>query len=130
MIAASRCWIVAFDNLSHLPVWLSNGLCRLATGGGFGTRTLYSDDEETLFDAMRPVVITAIEHIAARGDLIDRMLTVRLPAIARDKRKTEDEIFAEYERMQPRVPGALCDAVATALAGEDAARSAIKEKPR
>src|SRR5262249_44085160 len=38
MIAAHNGWLVGYDNLSDLPGWLSDALCRLATGGGFGTR--------------------------------------------------------------------------------------------
>jgi hypothetical protein len=51
MIAASNGWVISLDNLSHLPIWLSDALCRLATGGGFSTRELYTDSEEVLFDA-------------------------------------------------------------------------------
>jgi hypothetical protein len=50
-IAASNSWIVALDNVSRLPIWLSDDLCRLAVGGGFATRELYSDDEEKIFSA-------------------------------------------------------------------------------
>jgi hypothetical protein len=32
-IAAQNCWLVAYDNLSSMPPWLSDALCRLATGG-------------------------------------------------------------------------------------------------
>ena len=63
MIAASNGWVLGLDNLSRLPNWLSDSLCRLATGGGFSTRELYSDDEEVIFDAMRPVILTGIEDL-------------------------------------------------------------------
>jgi hypothetical protein len=33
MIAASNGHLLAFDNLSGLPAWLSDALCRLASGG-------------------------------------------------------------------------------------------------
>ena len=33
--------------------WLSDALCRLATGGGFATRELYSNEDEVIFDALR-----------------------------------------------------------------------------
>jgi hypothetical protein len=46
-------WLIAYDNLSSIPHWLSDPLCRLATGGGLSTRELYTD--EVIFDAMRPV---------------------------------------------------------------------------
>ena len=44
VIAARNGWCVNFDNLSHLPNWVSDALCRIATGSGFGVRQLYSDD--------------------------------------------------------------------------------------
>ena len=66
MIAATNGWCVAYDNLSGLPIWLSDALCRLATGGGFGTRQLYSDQEEVLFAAMRPAMLNGIADVATR----------------------------------------------------------------
>ena len=33
MIAANNSYLLAFDNLSGLPHWLSDAICRLATGG-------------------------------------------------------------------------------------------------
>src|SRR5262249_24755294 len=48
-IAANNGWMIALDNLSDLPAWLSDALCRLATGGGFSTRQLYTDEDEKLF---------------------------------------------------------------------------------
>jgi multidrug resistance efflux pump len=46
MIAANNGYVLAFDNLSGLPSWLSDALCRLATGSSFAVRQLYTDDEE------------------------------------------------------------------------------------
>jgi hypothetical protein len=40
MIAANNGHLLAFDNLSGLPYWLSDALCRLATGGSFAVRQL------------------------------------------------------------------------------------------
>jgi len=37
-IAASNSHVLAFDNVSSLPAWISDTLCRLATGGGFAFR--------------------------------------------------------------------------------------------
>ena len=41
MIASKNGWIIALDNLSGIQAWQSDCLCRLSTGGGFSTRTLY-----------------------------------------------------------------------------------------
>ena len=39
-------------------------LPNLATGGGFATRELYSDDNEKVFNAARPVLFNGIEELA------------------------------------------------------------------
>jgi hypothetical protein len=79
MVAAHNIWLIALDNLSVVYDWLSDALCRLATGGGFGARTLYSDDEETVLEAQRPAILTGIADFARREDLIDRAIFLHLP---------------------------------------------------
>jgi hypothetical protein len=103
------------DNVSHLQPWLSDALCRLATGGGFATRQLYEDDTEKIFAAQRPVVLNAIEQVAARPDLIDRSLLVDLPTIGEDLRRAEAEFWAAFEAARPMLLGALFTAVSMAL---------------
>ena len=53
IIAANNGYLLAFDNLSGLPPWLSDALCRLASGGSFAVRQLYTDEDEVLFQAVR-----------------------------------------------------------------------------
>lgn len=115
MIAANNSLIVALDNLSHVRTWLSDALCRLSTGGGFSTRTLYENDEETIFDALRPVIINGIGELATRSDLLDRTINLTLPAIPDDRRRTEADLWREFEEARPRILGALLDAVSMAL---------------
>jgi hypothetical protein len=115
MIAAKNGWVIAFDNLSRIPPLLSDAICRLATGGGFGTRKLYENDEEVLFDAMRPVIVNGIEELATRSDLLDRALVLTLPAIPDHKRQTQGELWEKFKQLQPTIFGALLDAVSCAL---------------
>jgi hypothetical protein len=115
MIAANNGWIVAYDNLSGIAPALSDALCALATGGGFGTRELYTDDEEKLFDATRPILLNGIEDVATRADLLDRAICLTLPAIPDTARRDESALWADFERDRPRVLGALLDAAAAAL---------------
>ena len=115
MIAAQNGWIVAFDNISYLPPWLSDGLCSLATGGGFSTRELYTDAQETLFVAKRPILLNGIAGVVVRGDALDRALVLNLPEITDAKRRPEKELWASFREAQPRILGALLDAVAGAL---------------
>jgi hypothetical protein len=115
MIGACNGWVVALDNVSHLADWLSDGLCRLATGGGFATRSLYSNDEEVYLDATRPIVIASIEDVVRRGDLADRCLTLTLDPIAEAKRRTEAAVWSDVETDSPLIMGAILDAVAGGL---------------
>jgi hypothetical protein len=115
VIAANNSWLVAFDNISTLPPWCSDALCRLSTGGGFSARELYTDSEEILFDATRPVILNGITDVATRPDLLDRALVITLPSIPEEKRRPEAELHREFERAMPLILGALFDGVEGAL---------------
>ena len=116
MIAATNGLVIAIDNISHIPTWLSDALCRLATGGGFSTRTLYENDEEMIFDAQRPVILNGINEIVTRGDLLDRALTLVCPVIQENDRRTEEEFWEEFRQARPVILGALLTAVSHAMA--------------
>jgi hypothetical protein len=128
VIAAANSWVQAFDNLSHVQPWLSDALCRLSTGGGFATRELYSDREEIIFDAQRPVAINGITDLATRSDLLDRSLNITLSAIPEDQRRDERSLRQAFETARPRILGALLDAVASGLANEP--NVCLKRVPR
>jgi hypothetical protein len=115
MIAARNSWIISFDNLSGIRNDLSDALCSISTGGALTTRELYSDTEETLLSARRPVFLNGIDSIQSRHDLLDRALIINLTALKEDDRKTEKEIMDEFNRIRPRVLGALYNAVSLGL---------------
>lgn len=114
-VSAGNAWVVAFDNLSHLTPWLSDALCRLSTGGGFSTRTLYENDEETIFDSQRPVILTSIEEVVSRGDLLERSILVSLVPISEHARRPESALLADFNAASGRILGGLLDALSTAL---------------
>jgi hypothetical protein len=117
IIAADNAHLLAFDNLSVLPSWLSDALCRLASGGSFAVRQLYTDDDEVLFEAARPILLNGIEDVIGRADLSDRAIFLNLAPIAEDERRSEAELWREFERKQQHILGALLDAVAYGLRG-------------
>jgi hypothetical protein len=114
-IAASNGHVLAFDNVSGLPAWISDTLCRLATGGGFAVRQLYTDQDEVLFDACRPVILNGIEDFVTRPDLADRAVFLTLEAIPEEGRRSEQELWAQFETERAAILGALLDAVAHGL---------------
>jgi len=118
-IAAANSHIVAYDNISRLEGWLSDGLCRLSTGGGLATRTLYTDAEETVFDAQRPVLLNGISDIGTRGDFAERSIVLYLPQISPEERQQERDLWNAFRVVHPRILGALLDAVAAGLRNMD-----------
>jgi hypothetical protein len=114
-IASTSSWVMAYDNISSLPQWLSDAICKLSTGGGFSTRTLYENREQELFDAIRPVILNGITDMATRPDLLDRSIIVRMPHIQEKDRKPESVIWEELDKAAPRILGFLFDAVSSAL---------------
>lgn len=110
-IAANNAHILAFDNVSSLSPWISDTLCRLATGGGFAVRQLYSDQDEVLFDAARPMILNGIEEIVTRPDLADRALFLTLEPISEERRRPEAELWAQFQTEHPRILGVLLDAI-------------------
>jgi hypothetical protein len=114
-IAANNSHVLAFDNVSGLPPWTSDTLCRLSTGGGFAVRQLYTDQDEMLFDAVRPVILNGIEEVITKPDLADRTLFMTLEPIPEENRRTEQELWAAFETARPRILGALLDAVGRGL---------------
>lgn len=127
-IAATNALVIAYDNVSGLPAWLSDALCRLSTGGGFGTRELHTDQDEVLFNVVRPVILNGIEDIVKRPDLADRAIMLTLEPISDEQRRTETEVWAEFEAVHPAVLGALLDGVAHGLRTLDTVK--LKKKPR
>jgi primase-polymerase (primpol)-like protein len=128
MIAASNSWIVSFDNLSGIRNDLSDALCVISTGGGLSIRELYTDTGETLLSVRRPVFLNGIDSIPSRHDLLDRAIILTLPPLKEAQRKTEKEIKAEFDRIQPKVFGSLCNAVSIGL--KNLPNTRLPNKPR
>jgi hypothetical protein len=127
-IAANNGHVLCFDNVSGLPTWISDTLCRLSTGGGFAVRALYSDQDEVLFDAARPVILNGIEDIVSRPDLADRAIFLTLSPISEEDRKPEQELWARFNEERPRILGELLDAVSLGL--ENLPETTLPKLPR
>jgi hypothetical protein len=81
----------------------------------FAVRQLYTDQDEILFDATRPVILNGIEEIVTRTDLADRALFLTLEPIPEERRRPEQELWAAFEAERPRILGVLLDAIAEGL---------------
>jgi hypothetical protein len=128
VVAANNSHVLVFDNLSGLPHALSDAFCRLATGASFRLRQLYTDADEVLFQAARPILLNGIDDVIRRSDLADRALFLTLPPIADHRRRVERRLWREFEVARPRILGLLLDAAAHGL--RNVAAIHLEELPR
>jgi hypothetical protein len=113
--AARNAWCLSYDNLSGLSPDLADSLCRLATGGAITARKFYTDSDESVIEARRPVILSSITDLSGRPDLRDRSVFVTLDPIGEDERLSEQAFWKQFEEARPRLLGALLEALSLAL---------------
>mgnify|MGYP000381769483 CR=1 FL=1 len=127
-MSASNGWSTVIDNVSSIPDWWSDALCKAVKGDGWVRRTLYTDGDVSVLSFRRVVVLTSIDAGSLRGDLGERLVLVDLQAIAGGKRRTERDLDNVYNMARPAMLGALLDLLAMVLARLDAVN--LPELPR
>ena len=111
MISASNSWVQSFDNISRLSKDMSDAICVLATGGGLANRELYSDADESLLDAKRPIILNGIDSITSKADMISRAIIMHVPKVSKKDRKTERVVYKKFNEILPGVLGSILDIV-------------------
>lgn len=108
-------WALCLDNVSNIPRWLSDTLCKAVTGDGVVDRALFTDDDVVVLSFKRVLAMTTIDAGALAGDLAERVLLVDLQLIGDTRRRSEEELDAAYSAARPAVLGALLDLLARVL---------------
>lgn len=107
--AAAGSWVVNLDNVSSIPAWWSDALCRAVSGDGDVRRRLYTDGELAVFAFIRCILLNGIDLGGLRGDLAERLLRVELDVIDPTSRRTDRDLAAAWDDAHPRILGALLD---------------------
>jgi hypothetical protein len=128
MATALNGWLLAYENISTIPGWLSDCICQLAFGGGFASRALFTNDERSDIYAQRPVILVGIDDFVLRGDLRDRSVFLHLPGIAETNRRTERAFWPAFRSEYPRILGGVLDAIVGGL--RELPSVDLKELPR
>ena len=81
-----------------------------------------------LFRRRARFCLNGIEDVISRADLADRSIFLTLAPIAEERRRSEAELWREFELARPRILGALLDSVAHGL--RTAARIGLDLLPR
>ena len=113
-IFAQASWAFGFDNITEIPDWFSNALCKGVTGDAVLQRILHTDDDIGIYAFQRVIALNtiAIRHEIA-SDLADRMLLIE-PEVIED-RLTEAEIRRRRDAALPGALAAILDLVSGVL---------------
>lgn len=117
LIAANNSLVYCVDNISYVKGDLSDIFCRLSTGSGLRKRSLYTNDDETILCACRPVILNGITDFLTNPDIISRTIVAECPTISQEIRKSANQIKADFQAAHPKLLGALLDAAAMAKRG-------------
>ncbi len=125
--AAMSRWLMIYDNLTHLTVEQQDALCRASTGAGFSHRSLFTDLDETFAEYKRPQILTSVDLVPSRSDLLDRCVLVQLERIPEAYRIPIHQLARERAEMIPRLLGSLLSALSGGLQRMD---SHLERLPR
>ncbi len=127
-IAAGSNHLMSYENVSHLTPAIQDGFCTIATGGGFAKRKLYFDSDEVIIHAKNPVMINGISAVITAPDLIDRTITIDLPAII--NREESPLLWDRFKNSHGKILGILLNIFATALSKLPNIEMPSNQRPR
>ena len=107
LVPASSTFCVNLENVSRLSPAMQDRLCSLSTGGGFATRTLYTNQEVTALDLQRPVIINGITGPVTHADLLDRTLSLELPRL--EEVRPPSAMKEAFEADRPHILAGILD---------------------
>jgi hypothetical protein len=95
---------------------MQDSLCTMLTGGAFSRRERYTDNEESLTDVTRPVIINSITGVVTRPDLTDRFICIELPTISDSQREAVGAMKVRQKLLMGSIFGGLLNHFSAALA--------------
>ena len=108
-------YLAIYDNVKHLPPWFSDEACKAITGIGNSKRSLYTNDEDTIYNYKRCIMINDINNSLTEPDALDRSILTGFDRIPPEQRKEEAKVEAEFEEMRAELLGYILDVLVVAL---------------
>ena len=116
-VNSSQEMLLCYDNLTSLPIWFSNALCRFTTGGSTQKRARYTQDELHFSTSHGIAMLNGINLVANQPDLLDRSVIYELEPIEDDLKLTESDLDASFEAIKSRLLGSMYKALVFARVG-------------
>ncbi len=114
-LVLSQNWMPGFDNISTMPAWLSNELCKACSGQAFSKRRLYKDEESVIVAYKRCIILNGINVTIDKSDLLSRSLLLRTEVISRKQRKSERKLEAQFNKQLPLILGGVFNTLSGAM---------------
>jgi hypothetical protein len=109
-VVASSSYRIAVDNVSAIPAWWSDLLCKAASGDDWADRALYTDDDVAASSFYAVPMLNGIGLVALRDDLSER--AVRHHLTRPRWFLGDDEVEAAWNREHPVLLSWLLDTCA------------------
>ena len=123
----SHNYITYYDNISSIPPWISDQLCRAVSGSASSKRQLYTDDDDKIYNFKRCVGMNGINLVATKEDLLDRSIIIGLDDIEDENRRIPQELWKEFDNIRPKLLGYIFDILAKVLEYEENNSEVIKK---
>jgi len=107
-------WTPVYDNLSGLTQWQSDMLCSAVTGDSSHKRTLYSNEDESLYAYKPCVILAGINVIPANSDFLDRSVLVTMKRVPNAERLDDSVLQAWFQDDRPRILAGAFDMICKA----------------
>lgn len=111
----SHHYLPFYDNVTNISKDFSDFFCRVVTGEGFSKRELFTDDEDIIYNFKRKLAFNGINLPGEEPDFLDRCFTIHLARINKKDRKTEEKLWNDFNKDQPKITGALLKCVQLTL---------------
>ena len=95
--------VPVLDNISRLPGWGANALCRISTGASLKKKRMYADKARISVKVCNPLMVTSIGRVLTHADLVSRSIILELPRVPDKGRWDETDRLEEYEGVLPYV---------------------------
>ena len=126
--ALSGSYLVCFDNIDKIGSRYSDLFCIACTGGYTTKRKLFTDNTQVQIQLHTKIILNGIGDVVTKGDLAERTNIIYLDAIS--QRKTEKQVWEEFNESKPKLLGAIFNCIKDGLRDVGEMETTIKKLPR
>ena len=114
-IAGKNSHVLMFDNIRSFTPAMSDILCVASTGGAISSRTLYTNDGQSVIRMHVPMVLNGIHPFISQSDLAQRCLPITLKPLSPSARISEKQLIADFQSDLPEIQRGMYNLIASIM---------------